>query len=121
PTATSVGAGDTRLTYRELNPRANRLARLLVEHGAAPGRFAAVAVPRSAATVVARLAVRKAGAAYLPADPEHPAARIALTLADAARRLVLTTRGAAGALPAAEDGPRRIVLDGPECRQLPAD
>ncbi|KJS52490.1 hypothetical protein VM98_31085 [Streptomyces rubellomurinus subsp. indigoferus] len=121
PHATAVVAGDTRLTYRELNTRANRLARLLVEHGAAPERFVAVAVPRSADTVVALLAVRKAGAAYLPVDPEHPAARIALTLADAAPRLVLTTRAAAGALPAAEDGPRRIVLDGPECRQLPAD
>ncbi|KJS51569.1 hypothetical protein VM98_36445, partial [Streptomyces rubellomurinus subsp. indigoferus] len=79
PDATAVVACDSRLTYRELNTRANRLARLLVEHGAAPERFVAVAVPRSADTVVARLAVRKAGAAYLPVDPEHPAARIALT------------------------------------------
>ncbi|MEC4019671.1 non-ribosomal peptide synthetase [Streptomyces sp. H27-D2] len=121
PSATAVVAGDVELTYEELNTRVNRLARLLVKHGAAPERFVAVAVPRSVDMVAALLAVRKTGAAYMPVDPEHPAARIAFTLADAAPHLVLTTRAAAGALPTAEDGPRRIVLDGPECRLLLAD
>ena len=121
PSATAVVATDAELTYEELNSRANRLARLLVEHGAAPERFVAVAVPRSVDLVVALLAVRKTGAAYLPVDPEHPAARIAFTLADAAPQLVLTTRAVADALPTSGGGPRRIVLDGPECGLLRAD
>ncbi|MCQ8773512.1 non-ribosomal peptide synthetase [Streptomyces telluris] len=121
PHATAVVAGGVELTYEELNTRANRLAHLLVMHGAAPERFVALAVPRSVDMVVALLAVRKTGAAYLPVDPEHPAARIAFTLADARPHLLLTTRAAAGALPDAEDGPRRLVLDEPECRLLLVD
>ncbi|MFD0381685.1 AMP-binding protein [Streptomyces stramineus] len=88
-------AGDVELTYADLNARANRLAHLLLMHGAAPEHLVALALPRSADLVVALLAVRKTGAAYMPVDPEYPAARIAGTLADARPHLVLTTRAAA--------------------------
>ncbi|GAA0472181.1 amino acid adenylation domain-containing protein [Streptomyces sp. NPDC046215] len=121
PRATAVVAGDVELTYADLNARANRLAHLLLMHGAAPEHLVALALPRSADLVVALLAVRKTGAAYMPVDPEYPAARIAGTLADARPHLVLTTRAAADSLPAPEDGFRRIVLDGPGCRLLLAD
>ncbi|MEV4500270.1 amino acid adenylation domain-containing protein, partial [Micromonospora arborensis] len=71
------------ITYRELNSRANRLARRLVADGAGPESIVAVRMPRSADLVVALLAVLKAGAAYLPIDPDYPAERIGLILDDA--------------------------------------
>ncbi|WP_279578637.1 non-ribosomal peptide synthetase [Streptomyces sp. Tu 3180] len=78
------------LTYRELNERANRLAHLLIGHGAGPERVVALVLPRSVELFVAELAVLKAGAAFLPVDPAHPADRIAYTLDDADPVLVLT-------------------------------
>jgi amino acid adenylation domain-containing protein/non-ribosomal peptide synthase protein (TIGR01720 family) len=106
PDATALVYGDARLSYRELNARANRLARCLIGKGAGPERIVALALPRSAGTMVAMLAVAKAGAAYLPVDPGLPDARIAAMLADAAPVLTLTAPGAA--LPG--DGPR-LELD----------
>ncbi|MEU4768131.1 amino acid adenylation domain-containing protein [Actinosynnema sp. NPDC023794] len=86
PAVTSAG---TTLTYAELNARANRLAHLLVERGAGPDRLVAVALPRSVELVVAVLAVLKAGAAYVPVDPNYPAARIDFMLSDARPLLVI--------------------------------
>ncbi|MFT2017051.1 non-ribosomal peptide synthetase [Streptomyces sp. 796.1] len=100
----------TVLTYRELGDRANRLARLLIARGAGPEELVAVALPRSAETVVAHLAVAKAGAAYVPIDIDHPQARIAALLASVAPRTVLTTAALAPQLPA---GTPCLVLDDP--------
>ncbi|QPP06026.1 amino acid adenylation domain-containing protein [Streptomyces bathyalis] len=83
------------LTYRELDERANRLARLLVERGAGPERVVGLMLPRSAGTVVAMLAVLKAGAAYLPLDPAYPVERLRFMVRDARPSCVLTD--AAGA------------------------
>ncbi|MGW6461094.1 amino acid adenylation domain-containing protein, partial [Streptomyces sp. NPDC055078] len=77
PHAPAVASDGLALTFAELNAGANRLARLLVELGAGPERFVALALPRDARTVLAILAVQKAGAAYLPLDPDGPGARIA--------------------------------------------
>ncbi|MGW7555111.1 condensation domain-containing protein, partial [Streptomyces rimosus] len=92
PEATAVLYGDTALTYAELNARANRLARHLVGLGVGPERLVAVALPRSAETVVALLGVLKAGGAYLPLDPDDPAERLLATLRDARPQLALVTR-----------------------------
>src|SRR5204862_7504785 len=81
----------TGLSYVELNARANRLARVLVERGAAPERFVALAMPRGLDLVVAVLAVLKSGAAYLPLDPDYPAERLAHVLSDADPVLLLTS------------------------------
>ncbi|EST31002.1 non-ribosomal peptide synthetase, partial [Streptomyces roseochromogenus] len=70
PDATAVTCGTERLSYRELDARSNRLARLLREHGAGPERHVALLLPRSADLAVAVLAVLKTGAAYVPLDPE---------------------------------------------------
>ena len=78
------------MTYRELDEAANRLARLLIGHGAGPGRCVAVLFPRSAEAVVAILAVLKSGAAYLPMDPAVPDARIEFMIDDAAPVTVVT-------------------------------
>ncbi|MCH6163960.1 non-ribosomal peptide synthetase [Streptomyces marispadix] len=90
PGAVAVTAGETALTYKELDARANRLARLLIRRGAAPERLVAVALPRSADLVTAILAVAKSGAACLPVDPRWPEERIRTILADARPVLTLT-------------------------------
>ncbi|WP_324612825.1 non-ribosomal peptide synthetase, partial [Streptomyces specialis] len=82
PDATAVVWQDEPLTYRELNARANRLARRLIDAGAGPERFVAVALPRSAEQIVAVLAILKTGAGYLPLDPDHPEHRVRLMLDD---------------------------------------
>ncbi|MFI9815534.1 non-ribosomal peptide synthetase [Saccharothrix variisporea] len=91
PDRTALVAGDATLTFAELNARANRLARLLVACGAGPDRYVAMLLPRTSQSIVALLAVLKAGAAYVPIDPDHPAQRIAATLADSKPVVVLTT------------------------------
>ncbi len=102
PDATAVVYEDIRLTYAELDTRANRLAHLLAARGAGPERLVALALPRSPELVVAVLAVLKTGAAYLPMDPEYPADRLAFMLADADPVLLVTTAEVAPGLPACE-------------------
>ncbi|MFD9571928.1 amino acid adenylation domain-containing protein [Streptomyces sp. NPDC059982] len=97
PGALAVAAEDCSLTYAELEARANRLAHWLMGRGVRPESLVAVRLPRSAGLVVALLAVLKAGAAYLPVDPDHPASRIAHILDDARPALVLDPQTLAGA------------------------
>ncbi len=112
PDAVAVVCGGEALSYREVNERANRLARLLIERGAGPERFVGLALPRSVDMVVALVAVWKAGAAYVPIDPGYPAERIRFLCADAGLAMVLTTGQAAGWLPA-EAGVDRLAVDHP--------
>lgn len=102
-----VGAGET-LTYAQLDRRADGLGRLIRRRGHGPEDIVALVLPRSVAMVVAIVAVGRAGAAYLPVDPEYPAERVAFMLGDARPALLVTTTGAA---PPAGVGPERIVLD----------
>ncbi len=110
PHAPAVTGGGTELTYGELSARANRLARHLISFGAGPERLVAIAMPRSPEVIVAMLAVLKSGAAYVPVDPDFPPDRIAFMFTDAKATIVLTTRGLAGALPAAAVP---LILDDP--------
>ncbi|MFE2376463.1 amino acid adenylation domain-containing protein [Streptomyces sp. NPDC059398] len=93
PDAVAVVHGATRLTYRELDEDANRLARELVGRGIGRGDLVALALPRSARLVTAVLAVLKAGAGYLPLDPHQPAARTAAVLRSARPALLVTGGG----------------------------
>ncbi len=111
PDSVAVTYQNTGLTYRELDTRSARLARLLARHGAGPESVVAVLLDRSADLVVALLAVIRAGAAYLPADPEYPADRIAFMLADAQPAAVLTAAAQAGLLAGAPGIPV-LMLDG---------
>ncbi|MEU3461056.1 amino acid adenylation domain-containing protein [Streptomyces sp. NPDC006733] len=100
PDAVALVFEGSELTYRELNARANRLARHLRGLGVGPGVLAAVAVPRSADLIVSLLAILKAGGAYLPLDPDYPAERLAYMLGDARPACVVTDSATRGALPA---------------------
>ncbi|MEV0100424.1 amino acid adenylation domain-containing protein, partial [Nocardia sp. NPDC050789] len=77
-------------SYRELDERSNRLARVLIEHGAGPEVVVAVALPRSLDSILAVWSVAKTGAAYVPIDPDYPSDRIAHMLADSGAMLGIT-------------------------------
>ncbi|MCM6773181.1 amino acid adenylation domain-containing protein [Nocardia sp. CDC159] len=91
PDAVAVVADGVRLSYGELNARANRLAHWLTErYRLGPDTVVAVALPRTADLVAVLLAILKTGAAYLPLDPDHPEARVRFMLDDCRPRVVLT-------------------------------
>ncbi|MEX3106148.1 non-ribosomal peptide synthetase [Streptomyces sp. ST1015] len=116
PDAVALAAPDEDegpLTYRELDERANRLAHWLTRRSVGPEDIVAIAVPRGVRMMVATLAVLKAGAAYLPLDPDHPADRITAMLQDVRPRLALAATATVGALPA-DAGIPVTVLDAPE-------
>ncbi|MCY7861808.1 lichenysin non-ribosomal peptide synthetase LicA [Bacillus haynesii] len=77
-------------TYKELNARANRLARLLIEKGARPEQRIGIMVKPSLEMAAGVLAILKAGAAYVPIDPGYPAERIGYVLKDSGAELLLT-------------------------------
>ncbi|MFJ4011015.1 amino acid adenylation domain-containing protein [Streptomyces sp. NPDC090026] len=88
----AVVYGDRVVTYTELNARANRLARTLVERGVGPDTPVAVAMPKSDELTVVLLAVLKAGGAYLPLDPQYPAQRLTHMVGDARPVLLVRPR-----------------------------
>jgi amino acid adenylation domain-containing protein/non-ribosomal peptide synthase protein (TIGR01720 family) len=108
---------DLTLTYRELDERVNRLARLLLARGAGPERVVALALPRSADMVAALFAVLRVGAAYLPLDLDLPADRLAYMVEDAGPVCVLTTLLApevgTGGPTSGADTPGVVALDDP--------
>ncbi len=109
PEAVAVVFEDDALTYRELDARADRLARRLAGLGAGPEVRVGICLERSAGMVVAMLAVLKAGAAYLPLDPAYPADRLAYMLADSGARVLVTQASLRGLLPA--EGVRTVRVD----------
>ncbi|MGA4851321.1 amino acid adenylation domain-containing protein [Streptomyces sp. G5(2025)] len=112
PDAPAVEAEGLHLSYAQLADRVARLAGLLVRRGAGPERTVALALGRGAALPVAALAVQRAGAAYLPVDPDYPAERVRRVLDDAAPVLLVTDArtAAAGVLPPT-DVPRLVLPD----------
>ncbi|MEU8378334.1 amino acid adenylation domain-containing protein [Streptosporangium sp. NPDC048865] len=93
PDAVAVSHGDRRLRYAELRERAARLAERLAGAGAGPETVVAVCARRGPELVVALLATAMAGAAYLPLDPAHPAARLRWMLRDSGAALLLSQDG----------------------------
>ncbi|MDA9420846.1 peptide synthetase, partial [Bradyrhizobium sp. CCBAU 53380] len=89
PDAVAVVCEDERLSYGELNARANRLAHHLIALGVRPDQPVAICVERTPMMVVGLLAILKAGGAYVPLDPAYPSARLRQVLDDAAPRLLL--------------------------------
>ncbi len=100
PAAIAVMTAAGSFSYADLNRRANQLAHhLMARLGVGPGDVVAVAAERSYELLACALAVLKCGAAYLPLDPSHPAARTRMALEDARPAAVLTLARHRGALP----------------------
>ncbi|MFD3534691.1 amino acid adenylation domain-containing protein [Streptomyces sp. NPDC058664] len=119
PDATALVCGDIAYTFSELERRTARLARLLRDRGVGPEGMVAMLLPRRADTVVALLAVMRAGGAYVPIDPGYPAGRIEHILRDSAPRLLITTGTLAGL--AGDGGPETLILDATETQALLSD
>ena len=109
PEAVAIEYGQLRLSYRELNERANRVARYLRRHGVGPEVMVGLCVERGLELVVGVLGIVKAGGAYVPLDPEYPAARLSFMLEDTATPVLLMQEKLRERLPAY--GGRVIALD----------
>ncbi|MGI5163171.1 amino acid adenylation domain-containing protein [Spirillospora sp. CA-253888] len=114
PGADAVVSDGGPVSYRELDARANRLARHLGRLGVRPETVVAVAMERGVELVTTLLAVLKAGAAYLPIDPGQPADRVAYMLADSGAAALLATEDVLDALPVR--GVLPVALDDPRVR-----
>ncbi len=108
PDAEAVACRGERLTYAELDRRANRLANHLRRLGVGPETRVGVCLERTPELVAALLGVLKAGGAYVPLDPAYPRERLGWMVADAEARLVLTSAALAGRLP---DGVVAVPVD----------
>lgn len=92
PETPAVIACNETLTYREFNEKANILAHALIGKGVVPGDRICLLLPRKSWHLIAMFGVMKAGAAYIPCDPEYPAERIKLITEDSNARYIITTR-----------------------------
>ncbi len=109
PDAVAMVFGDDKLTYGELNQRANQLAHYLMKLGAQPDTLVGISVERSPEMIVGLLGILKAGAAYVPLDPTYPPERLAYMLSDAQMPILLTTSELVAELP--EHQAQVICLD----------
>ncbi|MFB7874635.1 amino acid adenylation domain-containing protein [Nocardia sp. NPDC056064] len=109
----ALSAGDTVVTYDALDRWTNRLARVLIGHGIGPESLVALGIPRSVESVATMLAVAKAGAAFVPVDPNYPPQRISHMLTDSGAALGLTLLAHRDRLPG---DTRWLVLDDPHTR-----
>jgi amino acid adenylation domain-containing protein len=115
PNRTALVFGDARLTYSELNERADRLADDLRKLGVGPEVLVGVFLNRRPELIVGLLAILKAGGAYVPIDPAYPEARLRLMVEDASIAVILTQAQTAADIP--PTAARILVLDG-EARPL---
>lgn len=118
PTAPAVVAGNTHLTYDQLNAQANRLARVLIRRGIKTGDRVALCFDQDPDLVVALLAIVKTGATYIPLASSYPVNRLAFMLNDAEVTLVLTKTALTHRLPA---GPFPLFLLDAEAEAISAE
>lgn len=114
PATTALVCGDTHFTFDNLVPKVDQLTRLLIAQGAGVNRVVAVAIPRSADSVIAMLAVLNSGATFLPLDMDYPADRMAMMCEDARPVLLLSKEIVNAELP---PGITRINLDAADTLQ----
>ncbi|HYH79782.1 MAG TPA: amino acid adenylation domain-containing protein [Longimicrobium sp.] len=111
PAAAAVEFRGERVSYAELEARANRLAHRLIRLGVRPDARVAVSMERSVDMAVAVLAVLKAGGCYVAVDPNYPADRVAYMLEDSRAAVVLTTSAVAARLPATDAAVVRMDVE----------
>ncbi|WP_330256991.1 amino acid adenylation domain-containing protein [Nocardia sp. NBC_00565] len=130
PDAAAIVFDGRQLSYRELDERSNRLARLLIQRGVGPEDVVAIGIPRSLESVLAVWAVAKSGAAFLPIDPTHPLERITHMLTDSTAAIGLTVESARTRLPDninwltadnLDEADNRPITDGDRIRPLHVD
>ena len=122
PGATAVSHDGERVTYAELNARANRLAHHLRRRGVGREVRAAICMERGVEMVVSMLAILKAGGAWVPLNPAHPAERLERMLADSGSAVLLTQDRLRAALPAAAGiDVLRVDAEGPAIAAEPAE
>ncbi|AWG22185.1 hypothetical protein FFWV33_12010 [Flavobacterium faecale] len=92
PNNVAIYADGKELTYQELQAQVNQIAHYLLKKGLQPGEIVAVSLPRGAELVSTLLAILQCGAAYLPLDPEYPAARLDYMISDSQATLLLTAK-----------------------------
>ncbi len=109
PSATALAFEGQRLSYQELNERANQVAHYLRGRGVGPDTLVGVSLHRTPMMVIGLLGVWKAGAAYVPLDPSYPADRLAFMVDDAAVHALLTDAKARSLFP--EAGGKLVCLD----------
>jgi amino acid adenylation domain-containing protein len=107
PDAVAVEAGDTTLTYRQLDDRAAAIASRLVDAGAGTGSIVAVLMDRTPDLIATLLGILKSGAAFLPLDPRQPVARNSFSVNDAGASMIVTDRD----LPADWEAGAATVID----------
>jgi non-ribosomal peptide synthetase-like protein len=110
PEAIAVEFESERVSYAQLEARANQLAQLLHARGIKRGELVGMLAPRGVEAYVAILGILKSGAGYLPIDTAYPLDRIAFICEDAAARIVVSIKACAAQLPA---GVEAVLLDGP--------
>ncbi|MDQ0418061.1 nonribosomal peptide synthetase DhbF [Croceifilum oryzae] len=111
PNKTALVYENTRVSYKELNAKANQIAYSLIEQGVGPEQFVALALPRSAQMMVALLGILKTGAGYVPLDPAYPAERISFMLSDAKPSCMITNAETAPSLPQDHSIPLMLLED----------
>jgi amino acid adenylation domain-containing protein len=111
PDSVAVLFEDRRLTYRELDDRANRLARYLQACGVGPGALVGICVERSLEMLVGLLGILKSGGAYVPLDPAYPTERLSFMIEDCRPRVLVTVDSLQARIPA--HNARVICLDAP--------
>jgi len=103
PEATAVVSAGRSLTYRELDYRANKLARYLQERGVGPDVLVGISVGRSLEMMIALVAILKAGGAYVPMDPHYPEQRISLMIEDSGASIVVATESTRAGIASAKN------------------
>ncbi|NKY51767.1 non-ribosomal peptide synthetase [Nocardia vermiculata] len=114
PGAVALRSGEIQITYEALDRWTNRLARMLIALGVGPETLVALGIPRSVESVAVTLAVAKAGAAFVPVDPNYPEHRITHMLTDSGAALGITLAAYRDRMPV---GSEWAVLDEPKLRQ----
>ena len=121
PEATAVICERDRLTYRELNGRANQLAHYLRKQGVGPEALVGICVERSLDMLVGILGILKAGGAYVPLDPLYPKDRLAAILEDSKTPILLAQQGSSKMLPDHAARLIRLDADWPDIAGQPSD